>query len=142
MTTHPVYDALLEEIDDALERQVFEILAAQAGETITRPTLVFKLFGKYIQQTQLGNCAEDRKIRECIERLRDRDYPIHSSSGEAGYTLTTDEEAIDEYINEQRSRRDHLDKRIAAAYRSKRRAADIRTWRADNINVTQLGMFQ
>jgi hypothetical protein len=142
MTTHPVYDALLEEIDDALERQVFEALAEKAGETLTRPALVFKVFGKYVQKTELSNCAEDRKIRECIEHLRDRDYPIHSSSGEAGYTLTTDDEAIDEYIAEQRSRMDNLRRRIEAAYRSKRKAAAIRTWRETAANAVQLGMFQ
>lgn len=142
MTTHPVYDALLEEIDDALERQVFEALAEKPGQTLTRPDLVFKIFGVYVQKTELSNCAQDRKIRECIERLRDRDYPIHSSSGEAGYTLTTDDEAIDEYIAEQRSRMDHLRKRIEAAYRSKRKAADIRTWRETKSSAAQLSMFQ
>jgi len=142
MTTHPVYDALLSEIDDALERRVFEILAEKAGQTITRPDLVFAVFAVYVQQAELTNNKYDRQIRECIERLRDRDYPIHSSSGEAGYCLTTDEAAIDEYINEQRSRMNKLESRIHAALRSKKRAADIRTWRETVAPPKQFTMFQ
>lgn len=142
MTTTPLYDALRAEVDDPLELQVFNILVEYEGKSVTRPDLVFKVFGKYVQKSELANCVEDRKIRECIERLRDKDYPIHSSSGEAGYTLTTDGEAIDEYINEQRSRMNNLERRIKSAYRSKKRAADIRTWLETKATATQIGMFQ
>src|SRR5512139_3943805 len=104
MTTTPIYEQLLAEVTDTLERKVFEILIEHQGKAVTREDFIFLIYGRYVQKSALSSDTDDRKVREAIERLRKKDYPIHSSSGEAGYMLTTDEGAIDEYIGEQEAR--------------------------------------
>ena len=141
MTTHPIYDQLLLEITDETERRVFQALADRAGEKVTRPELVFAVFNVYVQQSELGNCTEDRKVRECIERLQRREYPILASSGEAGYVLLADDEELNKYILELASRRDRLVEKIAALMRSRRRINDIRTYREAAEQAKQLNMF-
>ena len=137
MPTTPIYDQLLAEINDELERKVLDALSQRQGEAVTRPELVFAVFGEYVQKSELSASTHDRKIREAIERLRKKDYPIHSSSGEAGYMLTTDEDAIDEYIGEQEARIDRLRENVLAARRSKIKAKLITIWRKANTPAVQ-----
>lgn len=141
MTTTPVYDQLLSEITDDLQRRVFQALADHAGEKVTRPDLVFAVFGHYVQQGALGNNTDDRKIRECIEALQMREYPILSSSGEAGYVLLADEAELDKYVAELASRRERLSEKIGALQRSRRRIDDIRTYRQAAQSASQPSLF-
>lgn len=137
MPTTPIYDQLLQEVTDELERKVFEALSKRNGQPMTRGDLVFEIFGEYVQKSELSSNTNDRKIREAIERLRKRDFPIHSSSGEAGYMLTADEEAIDEYIGEQEARIERLRENIIAARRSKVKARLISVWTRSQTPAVQ-----
>jgi hypothetical protein len=135
MTTHPVYDQLLSEVTDDLERQVLQVLIERAGTKTSRPDMVFAVFGIYVQASQLADSTEDRKIRECIERLR-ATWPIVSSSGEAGYILEDNEASILEFAKEQESRADKNRRNARLAYgwipkarsiKEARRTAEITT---------------
>ena len=138
MTTHPVYEQLLGEITDDLERQVFTVLAERAGEKISRPDLVFAIFRKYDQQAAMGASLEHRKIRRCIEALQRREFPILASSGEAGYVLVADEAELDQYVAELASRKERLAEKIEALYRARRRMPAIRQYRdARKATATQ-----
>jgi hypothetical protein len=135
MATHPVYDQLLTEITDTLERQVLQVLIERAGTKTSRSDMVFAVFGIYVQASQLADSTEDRKIRECIERLR-ATWPIVSSSGEAGYILEDNEASILEFAKEQESRADKNRRNARLAYgwipkarsiKEARRTAEITT---------------
>ena len=60
MSTHPVYDLLLAQVTDELERKVLSALIEHAGERMTRPQLVFDVFGVTCKQGELNNSPEDR----------------------------------------------------------------------------------
>lgn len=140
MTTHPVYDQLLSEVNDELERKVLKVLMERPGERISRPQLVFEIFGVYVQQSELSSSVEDRKIRKCIERLQKRDYPIMASSGETGYVLAADETVLDAYIAEIGSRILNMQEKQSALRRSRRWIGFIRQWR-ENRQTVQLDLF-
>jgi homoaconitase/3-isopropylmalate dehydratase large subunit len=76
MTTHPIYDLLMHDVTEPLERSVMNVLIEHAGQKVSRPDLVFKVFGHYVQSKELANNQDDRKIRECIERLQQKSFPI------------------------------------------------------------------
>lgn len=140
MTTHPVYDHLLAEITDELERKVLQVLIDKAGTRVTRPQLVYEVFGVTVEQAELSASTEDRKIRECIENLQKRDYPIMASSGQPGYVLAADESVLDAYIAEIGSRIANMQEKQSALRRSRRWISFIRQWK-ENRPVVQLNMF-
>jgi SMC interacting uncharacterized protein involved in chromosome segregation len=141
MPTTAVYDAILAEITDDLERAVFDYFNQHAGETLTRAQLIKAIFGIDVAQQDLMNSGEDRKIRECIEALRKKDYPIVSTSGKPGFKLTTDDGEIMEYIGELQRRQAEIGKTIDAAWRSRRKAAQIQKWRETPVQAQQRRMF-
>ena len=59
--------------------------------------------------------AKSQKIRKGIESLRNRLIPIVSSSGEAGYRLDANQDAIENMILEWESRIAHLQHKIQIA---------------------------
>jgi hypothetical protein len=136
MTTHPVYDQLLTEVTDALERQVLAVLVERSGQKTSREELVLLVFGIYVQASQLANSPEDRKIRECIERLRET-WPIVSSSGEAGYTLEDDEDRIKDFAREQESRAEKNRRNARQAYAWLPKARAIQEARRTHAQVIQ-----
>lgn len=140
MTTHPVYDLLLAEISDATERKVLEAFLQKPGERISRPDLVFAVFGVYVQQKELSASKEDRKNRECIESLQRKGYPIISSSGEPGYILAADDEETEAYIVELGSRAQMLQEKIKALRDSKKWTPFIRQWR-EQRQASQARLF-
>lgn len=140
MTTHPVYDLLLQEVTDELERKVLSALIDHAGEKVTRPELVFAVYAVYVQQGALSSSLEDRKIREAIERLQRREYPILASSGAAGYVLACDDTELDSYIGEIVSRQNTLLEKERALRRSRRWINYIREYKA-NAPAKQISMF-
>lgn len=140
MTTHPVYDQLLSEITDELERKVLQVLIDKAGTRVTRPQLVYEVFGVTVEQAELSASTEDRRIRECIESLQRRDYPIMASSGQPGYVLAADESVLDAYIAEIGSRIANMQEKQSALRRSRRWISFIRQWREGRPAV-QLNMF-
>lgn len=140
MPTTPVYDQLLAEVTDRLERQVLDILLDNPGRRITRQEFVMKLFG--YPPADLANSTEDRQVRECIERLRAKDWPIVSSSGEAGYQIEDDEEKIREFAAEQSARAEHNRENAQAAYRWLPKAKAIQeARRSASLLATQPGLF-
>jgi hypothetical protein len=122
----PVYQNLLSEVTDELERQVLDVLLEHAGERVNRGTLVLAVFHTYVEADQLAASTHDRMVRECIARLREKDWPIVSSSSEAGYTLETDEEQIKAFAAEQQSRAERNLATAKAAYRWLPKARAIR----------------
>ncbi len=138
---HPVYAQLLDEVTDDLERKVFEALAEHAGERVTRPQLVLMVFGVYVSQDKLSASNEDRKIRECIERLQAKNFPILASSGKAGYILTDDDRIFHEYISELMSRREQLEAKVRHLYAARQKAAEMRRWRDNPPEAVQTRLF-
>lgn len=129
MTTHPVYDLLIAEITDDLERKVLDAFLEKPGEHISRPDLVFAVFGVYVQQKEISSSKEDRKNRKCIENLQRKGYPIISSSGESGYILAAEDDETDAYIAEIGSRIQAMQEKQKALRESKKWTPIIRQWR-------------
>lgn len=111
-----VYESILDELGDGqldhLQRQVYQLLRDHP-EGLDRYQLVYRIFG-YLPLTLEGN-NDDRKIRKAIERLRQRLFPIVSTSSQPGYRLDASREAIFKMIHELQSRRARIDEQIAAA---------------------------
>ena len=114
-----VYEQLIAEITDEDERKVFIILLHAEGRRLTRVELIWKVYGVVVAVDALSSSVYDRKVREIIRRLRQRDYPIVSSSGVPGYTMKASVEEMDIYIADQASRKERIQENIDAAYRSK-----------------------
>lgn len=133
MATHPVYDLLLADITEDMERAVLTKLLEHAGERVNRYELIEAVHGldarARAEQHGLANSKEDRQNRECIESLQRKDYPIYSSSGEAGYVLAIDESVADTYISEISSRIKTMEAKQAALKRSKRLIPFIRQYK-------------
>jgi hypothetical protein len=114
MARTPQYERLLAELEagewSELEIKVLNVFL-KAPNGITRRGLVRRIYGVEPLQN-LNNDPYDRKIRKAIESLRDRNIPIVSSSGKAGYRLDTNPEAIRNMIAELRSRIAHMDQKI------------------------------
>lgn len=119
MDPKTVYEQLIAEISDEDERSVFLILLRADGRRVTRVEMVLKVYGVVVAPEALSSSVYDRKIREIIRRLRQRDYPIVSSSGISGYTMKASVEEMDIYIADQASRKERIQENIDAAYRSK-----------------------
>lgn len=136
-----VYERILADVDDGTEREVFGYLAAHLGQRVTRQQLIFWIWGKHVPETELANSTYDRQVRVCIKRLRDKDFPIVSSSGEAGYTLKADENEIDSTIAEMRSKVESMQDSITHLYRSKGKARQIREYRETVSPPVQVPLF-
>lgn len=140
MPTTPVYDLLLQEVTDDLERRVLSALINHAGERVTRPQLVFEVFGVYVQSCELANNTDDRKVREAIERLQRREFPILASSGQAGYILVTDDKELDDYVGEIVSRVNQMQEKANALRKSRKWILFIKAHKA-NQPAVQASMF-
>lgn len=140
---HPVYEQILAEIDDELEKCVFDILLQNSGVAVTRREMILMIFDEVVQEWEdLSSNKLDRKIRKCIERLRKKDFSIVSSSGEAGYRLDLDEANMDAYIAELAARRASLTESIEHAYRAKKKLPALREYRKTLKPVTQGKLFE
>lgn len=128
---HPseFYQSILMQINDELERHVFEVLSAHVGEAVTRLDLLIALYGPNVARGDLASNPHDRAIRTCIERLREKDFPIVSTSGESGYILTDQPELIDRCVAEERSRIQHTEIKITHLLKSKTLAHSLHQWR-------------
>jgi hypothetical protein len=118
-----------------MERKVMQTLIDRAGERVTRYELLETVHGPeacaWAKKHGLANSTEDRQNREIIEHLQAKEYPIVSSSGQAGYILAADEETTDNYLKEMIGRRESLDKKISAVRKSKHWISFIREWKAN-----------
>lgn len=129
MTTTTVYELLIAEITTEDERKVFDLLLEADGRRVTREELVMEIYGVEVDPNSLASSVEDRMVREIIRRLRERDYPIVSSSGKPGYTMKASPEEMDIYIAELSSRKERLQEDIDHAYRSKDKALLVKECR-------------
>ena len=108
MTTTPVYDQILEELQvelSDLERKVFNALQRNP-DGLNRRELINEVYGHRLlpPDHDLNNSVEDRKIRMAISSMRNRLIPIVSFSGKAGYRLDTSREAAERMALEMDSR--------------------------------------
>ena len=124
-----IYEQLIAEITDEDERKVFDALLDADGRRVTREELVKEIYGVEVNSNALASSVEDRKVRAIIHRLRERDYPIVSSSGQSGYTMKANPEEMDIYIAEQASRKEKIQDNIDHAYRSKDKARLVKECR-------------
>lgn len=140
---HPdeFYQSILMQVNDELERRVFEVLSAHVGEQVTRADLIEAVYGPDQYTGNLAMNGHDRAIRKCIEHLSEKDFPIVSTSGDSGYCLTDDPAAIDRCVAENLSRQKHLEARIDHLRRSKKLAQDLRRWRQGAHLPVQARMF-
>lgn len=141
MQPQEYYQEILSRITDDLQKQVFDVLGARLGEAVLRTELIEIIFGDHVESSELENNPHDRAIRECIEALRSKDFPIISSSSKAGYCLSDDEEAIERCVAEYRSRTSHMQERITHLLRSKSVAHDLHQWRRGTELPMQARMF-
>jgi hypothetical protein len=95
------------------------------------------VYGDGVESVDLCNSTKDRKVREIIRRLRERDYPIVSSSDAAGYAMQASEEEMDLFIKEQGSRLVKLQANIDHMYRSKKWLGLVREYRKQNGQIPQ-----
>ncbi len=140
MEPRKVYELLIAEITDEDERKVFDVLLRADGQRVTRQELVKEVYGVDVDG-ELSDSSKDRQVRLCINRLRERDYPIVSSSDAAGYTMKSSPEEMEAYISQLRSRIEKLQANIDHAYRSKRITELVRTWRETNPIPVQLSFM-
>ncbi len=142
MEPRQVYELLIAEITVEDERKVFDALLRADGQRVTRQELVLEVYGveQNIDEPALYN-SKDRQVRDIISRLRERDYPIVSSSDRAGYTMKSSSEEMEAYIAQLRSRIEKLQANIDHAYRSKRRAELVKVWRESNPIPVQLSFM-
>jgi hypothetical protein len=136
MTTTPVYQQLLAEIDDDLERKTLDVLLEQYGsqQKSSRVYLVWRVLGV---ADQTPNSVSDRKVRKVIEHLRAKGWPIVSSSGEAGYSLEDDETKIRMFAAEQESRAERSRDTARTAYGWLAKARAIREYKRTQVTATQ-----
>ena len=136
--TSKVYTALIEELAAGeltdLQRKVFELLRDNP-EGLLRSELVMHIYG-YIPTKIEGN-TDDRKIRKAIERLRQRLFPIVSTSGKPGYRLDTSRAAVEKMIHELQSRRARIDEQIEAATKF----YSIPATYQEPVQATQMGLM-
>lgn len=135
------YQSILDSIDSELERRVFDVLARHIGDPVSRSEMISILYGEDINEDEMGNNPRDRAIRRCIENLRSRDFPIVSTSHDAGYCLSDDPLKIDRCVAEDRSRIDHMQAKINHLLRSKSMAHDLHQWRKGEELPVQARMF-
>lgn len=138
MELKTVYEQLIAEITDADERKVFDVLLNAKGVRITRVQLVKEVYGVDVAWNELAASKEDRKVRAIIRRLRERDFPIVSSSGDKGYTMKASPDEMDIYIAEQSSRKRRIEEDIDHAYRSKAKAMLVKEYREKESTPIQL----
>lgn len=132
------YDQLLSEINDELEKRVLEELLP--GKPVTRREFIWAIFGEVVaKDANLADDPRDRKIRKCIEQLREKDYAIVSSSNKAGYRLVTDEDEVEKYIAEQRRRMKSVERKIAHGYRALGKLPAVREYQS--VKVEQLKLL-
>ena len=137
-----IYEQLIAEITDTDERKVFDALLNAGGQRVTRATLARAVYGGNVSEEELADSTKDRKVREIIRRLRERDYPIVSSSDSAGYTMQASEDEMDAFIREQGSRLVKLQANIDHAYRSKKWLKMVSEYRAQTVLPLQLSFME
>jgi hypothetical protein len=122
-----------------LEDKVLRLITDAArtpGKTITRRMLVWKTFNVNVSERELSNNRYDRQVRQAIENLRMRGYPIISSSAGKGYSIISDRDENEKMIGEMESRREALAEQIRAL----RRSYNLQP-RAQAQQVTQPGLL-
>jgi hypothetical protein len=135
------YDSILQSITVDDERRVFQLLSAHIGEPVTRQFMISMLFGIMIDEDGLSNNRQDRIIRKCIENLRNQNFPIVSTAGEAGYCLTDDVDQIRACIAEAASRVKKMQDQINHLYESMGMARNLYQWRRGAELPVQARMF-
>ena len=107
MTTTPVYDQILEELQvelDELERKILDALQ-QHPDGFTRRDLIYVIYGYALGEwDDINNNKHDRKIRAAIANMQKSLVPIVSSSGKAGYRLDVSKETAERMALEMDSR--------------------------------------
>jgi biotin operon repressor len=113
---NPTYEKILIDLASGeltvLQRQVYDLLK-KYPDGLSRENLVFMIYG-YLP-VRLDANADDRKIRKAIERLRQRLFPIVSTSAKPGYRLDFSRQAVAKMLAELQSRRDHIQEQINSA---------------------------
>ncbi len=138
--TSAIYEQLIAEITDEDERKVFDVLLVAGGRRVTREELVLAVYGAD-EAKELADSTKDRKVREIVRRLRERDYPIVSSSDEAGYTMQATDEEIESFIRDQNSRIEKIRANITHAHRSRRFLGLVRQYRETTAHPVQLSLL-
>lgn len=135
-----MYEQLLGEITDEMERQVLDELLT--GRTVTRREFIWVLFGEVVPvDANLANDPRDRKVRKCIEQLREKDFAIVSSSKQTGYRLVVHEVEVEHYLKEQRRRKESIERKIRHGERAMRKLPMLREYQVTRKKVEQLGLF-
>jgi hypothetical protein len=90
---------------EELDQLVLSILQRHVGKEhrISRFDLLREVYGPWQAGKMDSNSVEDRRVRESIERLREK-YVILSSSGSGGYWLPESESEAQDFIAEMESR--------------------------------------
>jgi hypothetical protein len=133
-TMNTVYDDLLKEVTDTLERKVLTTFLEHPGAKLLRQYLVMHIFGYWPEN--LTNNKDDRKIRVAIERLR-KSWPLVSSSGCGGYRLSEDVDEINAFAAEMASRAARATEKARQAHSWVEQARRVAEVRRTGVQVTQ-----
>jgi hypothetical protein len=112
-----VYQEILANMPEGLERQVFEIfLQEPTGMRVSRSRLIAQCFGYAVNPRTLASSQEDRQIRRAIMNLRMKGIAILSESSARGYYLGNKEDR-DKFIAEQVKRMKSISEMVKAMRR-------------------------
>ncbi len=138
------YQSILASVTDAFEREVFNFLAARAGQAVRREAIIKALCGRNVERARLAADPDDRRLRLAISSLQRRGAPILASAKSGGYLFAGDEAQLEDCIRELRSRQAKLDAKIRGLQRSREIAHAARTYppRAQQNSLFGLGAYQ
>jgi hypothetical protein len=139
-----VYKRILQELTTGeltkIEQAIVDVLL-EHPEGRTRQQLVMDVFG-VPARPNINNDTSDRKNREAIASLFDKGYPILSNSGEAGYRMDWNEDAIRPMVAEWESRISELRNKVNTGEAMIRKIAQLKLIEtASNRDLVQGAML-
>jgi len=122
MARTDIYQRILDELADGeldeLQVKIFHHLRRVFPGSMTRYDLIEAVYGyRPADDENLNNNGEDRKIRTAIAAMFEKDVPIVSTSGSAGYSINIDLGNWETVVNELEHRKETLEKKETAARR-------------------------
>jgi hypothetical protein len=114
-----IYDQILSEVTDDLERRILKYLSAHPDQPVRREQIIRDIFGRNVEREKLAADHDDRKLRLAISNLQKNGAPILASASSAGYVFSDDPEQLSAYIAELESRREELSRKIEGLRRSR-----------------------
>lgn len=126
MARTEVYERILQQLENGelseIEKKVYTALRRVFPASLTRYDLIEAVFGyRPAKDENLNNNTDDRKIRTAIASMINKDVPIASHSGAAGYAIEIDLNVWNTTIVDLESHKESFEQKIASTKRIVRR---------------------